>query len=66
MFSSIQNAEFIALHEPLEALFGFFALPKSKTENNHLFAKNFTWCLVPLCKMMHQMAKPKKFWEKGN
>jgi hypothetical protein len=52
MFSSIQNKEFIVIMKPLEAHFGFFGLlrPKSKMENNYLFAKKFAWCLVPFAK----------------
>jgi hypothetical protein len=53
MFSFIQNAEFIALMRLFWAFFGLLR-PKSKMENNHLFAKVFAWCLVPLCKMMDQ------------
>jgi len=66
MFNSIQNAEFIALMRASLRLFlGFFGLlrPKSKMENNYLFAKNFAWCLVPFCKMIDQ--NPKFFGKKG-
>jgi hypothetical protein len=50
---------------PLEALFGIFwhLEAKIKMENSHLFAKNFAWCLVSLCKMMDQ--NPKFFGIKG-
>jgi hypothetical protein len=44
-------------HEGLLRLFWtVFGLlrPKSKMENNHLFAKKLAWCLVPLCKMMNK------------
>jgi hypothetical protein len=39
-------------------LFGaFFCLfmPNSKMKNDNHFAKNFEWCLVPLCKMINQI-----------
>jgi 3-methyladenine DNA glycosylase Tag len=56
MFSSIQNAEFIARVRASRGSFGGFFLPlKSKMENNHLFAKFFV--LVPFCKMMNQNPK---------
>ena len=43
----------------MRLFWAFFGLksPKSKMEKNHLFAKNFAWCLVPLCKMMNQNPK---------
>ena len=57
MFSSIQNAEFIPLVRAscccFWIFFGFLR-PKSKMENNHFFAKKFTWCLVSFCKIIDQ------------
>jgi hypothetical protein len=32
-------------------------------ENRYFFAKKFTWCLVPLCKMMGQNLKKMVKWE---
>jgi hypothetical protein len=42
-----------------ESFLAFFGLlrPKSKMENEYLFAKNFAWYLVPFCKMMGQNPK---------
>jgi hypothetical protein len=64
MLSSIQNAEFIVLMKPLVAHFGFFPLlrPKSKMENNYLFAKNFAWCVSSI--LQNDEPKPKIFWKK--
>jgi hypothetical protein len=60
VFSSIQNAKFFMGRVRTFWFFGFFfgiLRPKSKMENEYLFAKNFTWCLVLFCKMMDQNPK---------
>jgi hypothetical protein len=59
MFSSIQNVKFIAFIMAFWGFFGFFVLlrPKSKIENNHLFAKKKSKVFLSLCKMMNQNLK---------
>jgi hypothetical protein len=58
VFSSIQNAKFFMGWVGVFLVFWlfFFGLlkPKSKIENEYLFAKKFAWCLVPFCKMVGQ------------
>jgi len=58
IFSSIQNAKFIVLMKLLDAHFGFFGLlmPKSKIENNYLFAKKF--CMVFSFILQNNKPKP--------